>query len=77
MTCVAEPWCSNDLPTNNLYQLPNYVSIHQVRKNGKTGSGITIFIQKDLIYNTRDDLSVSNDDTEALCFKTTNHKSKK
>ena len=33
-----------------MYQLPNYVSIDQGRKNGKIGSGITIFIDKELIF---------------------------
>ena len=56
--------CSNGLHTNNRYQLPNYMSIHQVRKNGKAGGGITIFIYK--VYNIRHDLSVNDEDTEAL-----------
>ena len=43
MICITESWCSGDLHTINRYQLPNYVSIHQVRKNGKAGGGITIF----------------------------------
>ena len=66
--CITESWCSVDLHTNNRYQLLNYVSIHQVRKNGKTGGGITIFIHNELIYNIRHDLSVSDEDTEALCL---------
>ena len=32
-----------------MYQLPNYVSIDQGRKNGKIGDGITIFTDKELI----------------------------
>ena len=54
--CITESWCSDDTHTNNRYQLTNYVSIHQSRKNGKTGGGITIFIHKELIYNIRHDL---------------------
>ena len=63
---ITESWCSYDLNTNNRYQLSNYVSIHQVKKNGKTGGGITIFIHKELIYNIRHDLGVNDEDTEAL-----------
>ena len=39
-------------------------------KSGKIDGGITrnIFIHKELIYN-RHDLSVYNEDTEALCLK--------
>ena len=61
--------CSVDLHTNNKCRLPNYVSIHQVRKNRKTGGGIRICIPKELIYNIRLDLSVNNEDTEALCLE--------
>ena len=56
--CITESWCSDDTHTNNRYQLTNYVSIHQSRKNGKTGGGITIFIHKELIYNIRHDLMI-------------------
>ena len=54
--CITESCCSDDLHTSNRYQLPNYVSIHQVRKNCKTGRGITMFVHKELIYNIRHDL---------------------
>ena len=74
--CITESWCSDDTHTNNRYQLTNYVSIHQSRKNGKTGGGITIFIHKELIYNIRHDLSVNHEDTEALCLEIINQKSK-
>ena len=76
MICITESWCSDDLHTNNRYQIPNYASIHQVRKNGKTGGGITIFIHKELIYNISHDLSVNNENTEALYLEIINQKSK-
>ena len=47
------------------------------QKNGKTGSDITIFNYKELIYNIRHDLSVTNEDTKALCLEIINQKSKK
>ena len=56
--CIAEFWCSDDPHTSSRYQLPNYVSIHQGRGNGKMGSGITIFIHKELICNIRHDFSI-------------------
>ena len=74
--CITESWCSDDPHTNNRYQLPNYLSIHQGRKNDKTGGGITIFIHKQLLYNIRHDLSVNDDDTEALFLEIRNQKSK-
>ena len=72
MISITESWCSDDLHTNNRYQLPNYVSIHQVRKNGITGNSIKIFIHKELIYNIRHDLCVSNKDTEGLYLEIIN-----
>ena len=89
MICITESWCSDDLHTNDRYQLPKYSSGRKYlsgskylfgeylfRKNGKTGGGITIFIHKELIYNIRHDLSVNDEDTEALCLEIINQKSK-
>ena len=76
MICITDSWCFDDLHTNNRYQLPNYVSIHQVRKNGKTGGGIAILFHKELIHNIMDDLSVHDEDTEAICLEIKNQKSK-
>ena len=75
MIFITESWCLDDLHTNNRYQLPIYVSIHQVRKNGKIGGRITIFIHKELICNIRHDLSVKDGDTEALYLEIINQKS--
>ena len=74
--CITESWCSDDPHTNNRYQLPNYLSIHQGRKNDETGGGITIFFHKQLLCNIRHDLSVNDEDTEALCLEIRNQKSK-
>ena len=70
--CITDSWCSDDHHTNNRCQLPNYVIIDQDRKNGKTGGGITVFIHKELIYNIRHDLSVNDEDPEALCLEVIN-----
>ena len=74
--CITKSWCSDDLHNNNRYQLPNYVSIHDVRKNGKTGGGITIFIHNELIYNIRHDLNVNDEGADPLCLEIANQKSK-
>ena len=73
--CITESWCSDDPHTNSNYQLPNYVSIHQGRKNGKTGCFIRIVIHKGLIYNIRHGISVNDEDTEVLCLEIINQKS--
>ena len=41
---ITEAWCSYDLHFNDRYQLPNYVGIHQVRKNGKTNGGMILVL---------------------------------
>ena len=66
MICITESLRSDDLHTYKRYQLPNYVCIHQVRKNGKRGGGITIFINKGLICNIRHDPKDNDEDTEEL-----------
>lgn len=45
---ITESWFSDDLLSNNRYQLPSYVSVHQIRKKGKTGDGIPIFIHREI-----------------------------
>ena len=74
--CITESWYSDDPHTKNSYQLTNYVVIHQGKKNGKTGGGTTIFIHMELIYNIRHDLSLNDEDSEALCLEIINQKSK-
>ena len=37
---------------------------------------MTVFIHKELIYNTRNDLSDNNDDNESLCLEIISQKSK-
>ena len=74
--CITESCCSHDLHTSSWYQLPNCASVHLVRKNGKTGGGMTIFIHKELIHKIRHNISVNNEDTEALRLEIINQKSK-
>ena len=60
---------------HNLFKLPQYKSIHQVRRTGK-GGGIAVFLHESLTFNVRHDLSVNNADIEALCVEIINKKSK-
>ena len=59
---------------HNFFELPQYKSIHQVRRAGK-GGGIAVFLHESLTFNIRHDLSVNNADIEALCLEI-NKKSK-
>ena len=58
---------------HNLFELPQYKSIHQVRRISK-GGGIAVFLHKSLTFNIRHDLSANNADFEALCVEMINKK---
>ena len=73
--CITETWCSDNSMNHNLFKLPQYKSIHQVRRTGK-GGGIAVFLDESLTFNVRHDLSVNNADIEALCVEIINIKSK-
>ena len=60
---------------HNLFKLPQYKSIHQVRRTGKSG-GIALFLHEPLTFNIRHDLSVNKAKIEALCVEIMNKKSK-
>lgn len=53
------------LTSISLYQLPNYVTKHQVRSDCKR-SGVSIYIHKSLTVEIRNHLSVNNKDTESF-----------
>ena len=73
--CITETWCSDNSVNHDLFELPQYKSIHQVRRAGK-GGGIAVFLLESLTVNIRHDLSVNNADIEALCVEIINKKSK-
>ena len=73
--CITETWCSENSMNHNLFKLPQYKSIHQVRRTGK-GGGIEVFLHESLTFNVRHDLSINNADIEALCIEINNKKSK-
>ena len=70
--CITEIWCSDN---HNLFKLPQYNSIHQVKRTGK-GGGIAVFLHESLTFNVRHDLSANNANIEALCIEIINKKSK-
>ena len=54
--------------SHNLFKLPQYKSIHQVRRTGK-GGGIAVFLHESLTFNVRHDLSVNNADIEVCLMR--------
>ena len=67
--CISETWCSENVSCNSLYKIPNYNSIHQTRGNGKTSGGVVMVTHNTLIYNAKTDLSINNDNIDALCIE--------
>ena len=61
--CITETWCLGNSINHNIYKLPNYKIIHQVRKTVKAGD-IALLLHKSIINI----LSFSNDDIESVCI---------
>ena len=74
--CITETWCSDNSMNHNLFELPQYKSIHQVRRAGKGGGGIAVCLHKSLIFNIRHDLTADNANIEGLWVEIINKKSK-
>ena len=73
--CITQTWYSDNSMNHNIFEVPQYKSIHQVRRTGKGGS-VAAFPHESLTFSIRHDLSVNNADIEALCVAIVNKKSK-
>ena len=74
--CLTETWCQDEnINKNSTFQLPNYSSIHQIRKN-KKGGGVCFFIHDSLKYKLRNDFSANNEHNESLCIEIINKTNK-
>ena len=75
--CLSETWSSDKaFSENSNYQIPNYNSIHLERKICKKGGGVLIYIRNNLLYKIRNDLSVSDCDSEVLSVEIINKNKK-
>ena len=66
MICFSETWL--DEVGNSLYELPNYISKHQVRVNRK-GGGVSIYIHNSLRFKVLSNLCINSVDTESLSME--------
>ena len=55
--CITETWCSDNSMNHDLFELPQYERIHEVRRVGK-GGGIAVFLHESLTFNIIHDVSV-------------------
>ena len=75
VVCLTETWCTDDSRNETLFNLENYTSISQVRKNGR-GGGLCVFIHNSLTFKLRSDFETNNNNIESLVIEIINKKSK-
>ena len=63
--CFSETWLNDSNVDNSNYELPNYVSVHQIRNSYK-GGGISVYIHKNFEFKIRTDLSINSKDIESI-----------
>ena len=55
---ITETWCSDNSMSHNLFKLPQYKSIHQVRRTGK-GGGIAVFLHESFSIVNQQEISMN------------------
>ena len=63
--CFSETWLNDSNVDNSNYELPNYVSVRQIRNHYK-GRGVSVYINKNFEFKIRKDLSINNKDIESI-----------
>ena len=72
--CFSETWLDETNSTeNSLYELPNYMSKHQVRSD-RRGGGVSIYVHKMFDFKVRSDLSINNKDIESISVEISSNK---
>ena len=66
MICFSETWL--DEVGNSLYELPQYISKHQVRDDSK-GGGVSIYIHNSLSFKVHSNLCLNSIDIESLSIE--------
>ena len=63
--CFSETWLNDSNVDNSNYELPNYISVHQIRNHYK-GVGISVYIHKIFEFRIRNELSINCKDIESI-----------
>ena len=64
--CLIETWCRTEDILNSNFQIPGYKAIHQPRKSGGKGGGVSIFVHNSFTFKKREDLNINCSDCESL-----------
>ena len=67
--CFSETWL-DDTDSNSLYELPNYISKHQIRDDRKWG-GVSFYIHNLLSFRVLPNLCINSTDIESLSIEIT------
>ena len=65
--CFSETWL-DDTDSNSLYELPNYISKHQIRDDRK-GGGVSFYIHNSLSFRVLPNLCINSTDIESLSIE--------
>ena len=63
----SETWL-DDTDSNSLYELPNYISKHQIRDDRK-GRGVSFYIHNSLSFRVLPNLCINSTDIESLSIE--------
>ena len=67
MICFSETWL-DDTDSNSLYELPNYISKHQI-KDDRKGGGVSFYIHNSLSFRVLPNLCINSTDIESLSIE--------
>ena len=74
ITCFSETWLDETNSTeNSLYEMPNYISKHQVRSD-RRGGGVSIYVHKTFDFKVRSNLSINNEEFESISVEISSNK---
>jgi hypothetical protein len=74
MICLTETWCSDENSnTNSNFLIPNYKLISFERKSSKRGGGIITYVRNDQKTKIRNDLSISDINSEVFTIEIINY----
>ena len=77
IVCLSESWCTNnEINENSSLHLTDFIPIPFERKIKKRGGGVLIYVKKSIQYKVRNDLSVSDKNTEILTIEIINKETK-
>ena len=63
-------WCNNDKAAqNSSLQLPNYTSIHQIKKNRQRGGSVAIYVHNSLDFKIPKKQSINSNGIECAVSK--------